>query len=103
MNVIELVIWIKELIEHNNIKAFYNSAQWEHLRRGVLDEQHHECQLCKDNGQFAEADTVHHKEPVRKRPDLALTKSNLLAVCDQCHYEIHHTRLHREQLNEEKW
>lgn len=99
----ELAVWIRSLIRQDNLKAFYNSAAWGHLRQEVLDGQHHECQLCKAKGLFASADTVHHKEPVRKRPDLALTKNNLLAVCNQCHYEIHHTAKHREQLNEERW
>lgn len=103
MNLGELVAWIKALLQQGNIKAFYNSAAWERLRQEVLEEQHHECQLCKAKGLFSPADTVHHKEAVRKRPDLALTKRNLQALCNQCHYEIHHTKKHREQLNEERW
>lgn len=103
MDPTELVIWIKALLQHNNIKAFYNSALWEHLRHEVLDEQHHECQLCKVKGLYTEAETVHHIEPVRKRPDLALTKRNLMAVCDECHYAIHHTKEFKKQLNTEKW
>lgn len=99
----ELAVWIRVLISQGNIKAFYNSAAWEHVRAEVMDEQHHECQLCKAKGLFVPADTVHHKDPVRKRPDLALTKRNLQALCKQCHYEIHHTRAYREQLNEERW
>lgn len=103
MSSIELAIWIKDLIKHNNIKAFYNSAQWEHLRQEVLDEQHHECQHCKDKGLYTEAETVHHIETVRKHPELALTKSNLMAVCGECHYLIHHTKEFKKQLNVERW
>lgn len=103
MLVANLVAWVKTLITHGNLKVFYNSAAWEHLRQEVLDEQHHECQICREKGLYSEAEAVHHIKPVRTRPDLALTKSNLLAVCNQCHYEIHHTRAHHQQLNEERW
>ena len=81
--------------------AFYISKAWLHLRKEVLDEQHNECQLCKAKGLFVSAVTVHHIKTVRQRPDLALTKSNLLCVCDDCHYKIHHTR--KAKWDDEQW
>jgi len=99
----ELGQWIKALISHHNIKAFYNSALWEHLRHEVLDEQHHECQLCKAKGLAEPASTVHHIRYVRQYPQLALTKSNLIVVCEECHYQIHHGHKPKPQLNEERW
>ncbi|MCT8978296.1 HNH endonuclease [Clostridium sp. CX1] len=103
MNRTELAQWINSLIQHNNIKAFYNSAAWEHLRREVLEEQHHECQICKANGVYSEAVTVHHIKYLRRHPELALTKDNLMAVCDECHYQIHHKPKPKPQLNIERW
>lgn len=99
----ELVQWINYLIQHNNIKAFYNSTLWEHIREEVLNEQHHECQLCKAKGLYSEAVTVHHIKYLRKHPELALTKSNLMAVCKDCHYNIHHRAETKPQLNIERW
>ncbi|QXE19993.1 HNH endonuclease [Clostridium sp. 001] len=105
MNSIELVQWINTLIRNNNIKAFYNSALWEHIRVEVLEEQHHECQLCKVKGLYVPANTVHHIKFLRKYPQLALTKSNLLVVCKDCHYNIHHKIVPslKPQLNIERW
>lgn len=91
------------LITTEGKKAFYNSGLWKALRRLVLKEQHHECQLCKAKGIYTEAVTVHHIEPILKRPDLALTKSNCMAICDECHYQEHHGTKPKPQLNEERW
>jgi 5-methylcytosine-specific restriction enzyme A len=103
MEEIELVQWITMLYRHNKIVVFYKSAPWRHLRAEVLNEQHNECQMCKNNGLFEPATMVHHIKYVRQHPQLALTKSNLMALCDECHYQIHHTVKYKEQLNEEKW
>lgn len=96
---------IKELIKSNNIKAFYNSAAWLHIRDEVLEEQHHECQICKAKGIYTEAVTVHHIKHLRQHPELALNKSNLMAVCKDCHNELHHRCVNKPklQLNIERW
>lgn len=91
------------LITTKGKKAFYNSGLWKKLRREVLKEQKHECQVCKAKGLYTEAVTVHHIEPILKRPDLALTKSNCMAICGGCHYEEHHGKKVKVQLNEERW
>lgn len=103
MNTKELVQWIRKLIQHNNIKAFYNSVVWQHTRQEVLEEQHHECQRCKIKGLYSEAVTVHHIKYIRKHPELAITKSNLEAICEECHFEEHHKIKVKPQLNEERW
>ena len=97
----QLMIWIPQLIARDDLHAFYISKAWLHLRAQVLQEQHHECQICKAKGLFVPATTVHHKRTVREAPWLALTKSNLLAVCDDCHYEIHHG--HKAKWDDERW
>lgn len=99
----ELAQWIKTLIKHNNIHAFYCSTSWEHLRREVLKEHHNECQLCKAKGLYSKAVVVHHIKYVRQYPQLALTKDNLIALCHDCHFNIHHNQTKRVQLNSEKW
>lgn len=107
MDEIELARWINKLIHYKNIKAFYNSALWEHLRLEVLDEQNHECQMCRQRGRYSSAVTVHHIKHVKKYPHLALTKSNLMAVCKECHNELHPEKnrnyIPKVLLNEEKW
>lgn len=97
----ELMIWIPELIARGDLHAFYISKAWLHLRAEVLREQHNECQICKEKGLYVPATTVHHKRPVREAPRLALTKSNCIALCDECHYEIHHG--HKSKWDDEQW
>jgi 5-methylcytosine-specific restriction endonuclease McrA len=97
----QLMIWIPQLIARNDIHAFYISKAWLHLRAEVLKEQHYECQFCKAKGLYVPADTVHHKRAVRDAPWLALTKSNLIAVCDDCHYNIHHRK--KAKWDDERW
>lgn len=110
----ELTVWIRKLIASNDLHAFYICKAWLHLRAEVLKEQHYECQLCKskglvktrtegkkeNEGKDAEL-VVHHIKSVRRFPWLALTKSNLMVVCDDCHYEIHHG--HKPKWNDERW
>lgn len=97
----ELMVWIPQLIARNDLHAFYISHAWLHLRAEVLKEQHYECQLCKEKGLYVPATNVHHKRTVREAPWLALTKSNLLCLCDECHYAIHHGQKNR--WDDERW
>jgi len=97
----ELAAWIPQLIARHDLHAFYITKAWLHLRAEVLREQHYECQRCKAKGLFVPAVTVHHIRTVRDAPWLALTKSNLMALCEKCHYEIHHG--HKAKLEDERW
>lgn len=97
----ELSIWIPKLITENDIHAFYVCHAWLHLRNEALKEQHHECQICKTKGLYVPATVVHHIKTIRQAPWLALTKSNLLCLCDSCHYEIHHKS--KPKWDDERW
>lgn len=107
MDVIELVNWITKLIRDNNIHAFYVSGLWKKLRREVLYEANNECQICKSKGEVGIATTAHHIKHLKKHPELALTKSNLMAVCNECHNILHpekHFKYKKKiPLNEERW
>ena len=106
MDTIELVNWINKLIQYHNIKAFYNSALWEHKRAEVLERDNNECQKCKSRGLYSEANCAHHKEHLRKHPELALELDNLISLCNSCHDEEHPEKLKHDpkpQLNEERW
>lgn len=96
-----LVKWIQILISKNRIIEFYKSTIWKRMRERALEEQNYECQRCKVKGMYTRADTVHHKKEVRKYPVLALTLSNLEAICKECHYEEHHKE--KSKPTDEKW
>lgn len=106
MESVELVQWIRKLISYHNIKAFYNNSLWEKVRAEALERDNNECQKCKGKGLYSKAQCVHHKEHVRKRPDLALTLDNVISLCNSCHDEEHPEKFNNKpkpQLNEERW
>ena len=91
---------IRQLIATGRIHDFYVSPQWRRLRREVLADDKHECQICKAKGKYTPANHVHHVNYVRKHPELALSKiyvdgkgkmqRNLISVCYQCHETVCH-------------
>lgn len=129
MTEIQLVRWINQLIEDDQLWKFYKSREWSGrsgyagLKEEVLREQHYECQPCKERGIITRADTVHHVMHVREHPELALSRwyvdassgvrqCNLLAVCRACHNELHPEKLAKraagaaqkeKYVNKERW
>ena len=97
----ELTTWIRTLVARDDLHAFYICHAWLHMRAEALREQHYECQRCRANGLYVPATVVHHIKTVRRFPWLALAKDNLLCLCDDCHYEIHHS--HKPKWNDERW
>jgi 5-methylcytosine-specific restriction endonuclease McrA len=65
--------------------AFYKSKEWNALRHDALLRSNGCCDLCgrskRDHGVVLHVD---HIEPRSKRPDLALTPSNLQVLCEDC-------------------
>lgn len=71
------------------MKEFYQSEKWKRKRKRILRRDKYECQMCKRYGIIREAVTVHHIQELEDRPDLALTNSNLISVCQACHNKLH--------------
>jgi len=105
--------WIQELIDNGQIHQFYISQAWINVRGEVLDEYKHECHRHKARGLYRKAITAHHRQYVRKHPELALSKTyeyqgkeymNLEPLCDECH-KIEHRRNKKKKkpLTEERW
>lgn len=96
-----LAEYIRDLIADDNIVKFYKSREWRELREEVLREHHYECQHCLERGKYTPATMVHHVMEVRKRPDLALSKTyvdgkgderkQLVPLCIACH-ELEHDK-----------
>ena len=109
MTEFEVGQWVKGLIRAGQVHLFYVSKLWRELQRSVLAQatpaggKYPECQLCKRAGRYSRADTVHHIKYLRHCPSLALTRSNLIAICSACHKEIHRHDHERAQLNGERW
>lgn len=91
--------WILELAAAGKLYTFYKTPEWLSLRAEVMADNHNECKRCAGRGEYSKADTVHHENEVRKRPDLALSRyyydaagvrhDNLTPLCNQCHNEVH--------------
>ncbi len=112
----ELKKLIPELSASHKMYVFYKSPEWRALKNEVLKEQHNECQICKAQGRYTQADTVHHVQYVKKYPELALSKTytykgkeyrNLIAICKACHNKVHiekgFNKKHSHFINEERW
>ena len=111
--------YILELLAKDNIDKFYATRQWRQLRTEVLEEQHNECYICKQDGKIVKADCVHHHIHVKDNPRLALSKTytdeegneqvQLMCLCNSCHNKVHDEKLkYRNKskkmfTNEERW
>ena len=111
-----LAQWIEELIAEDKLYKFYKTKEWLRLRQNIFDKYHNECQECLKLGKYTRAETVHHINEVKDRPDLALSeyfidedgkqRPNLIPLCKRCHNAAHcrfSPAEKRPQLNEERW
>ena len=94
-------------IKQGNVLKFYKSSYWLNKRKEILERDNNECQKCKSKGLFSIAECVHHIKHLRDYPELALTDSNLISLCNVCHNEEHPEKLNNNTnkrfVNEERW
>ena len=74
-------------------KKFYKGKPWQDVRSFVWDRAHGLCERCMERGIIKTADVVHHKIPLSEEnmndPDIALNPDRLIALCHDCHTEVH--------------
>jgi len=74
-------------------KPFYKSKAWEAVRSVVWDRARGLCERCAERGELKAADVVHHVVPLNEvninDPDIALNPGRLMALCHDCHTEVH--------------
>lgn len=72
---------------------FYHSKAWQEVRAFVWDRAHGLCERCMERGEVKPANVVHHKVPLSPDnmgdPDISLNPERLMALCDDCHTEVH--------------
>jgi 5-methylcytosine-specific restriction protein A len=68
-------------------KNVSESPEWRKLRKSYK-EQHPLCEVCLNKGKKSPSLDVHHIIPMSKGGDL-LSIDNLIALCHQCHSEVH--------------
>lgn len=62
-------------------RKLYKSPAWRKIREIKLNNE----PICESENCESPAVDVHHIKDVKDRPDLALSMSNLEALCKQCH------------------
>ena len=81
--------WRKTPFAHK----FYHSKAWANVREFVLSRSKGLCERCMEKGELKPADVVHHTTPLTPEnmgdPDVSLNPDRLLALCDECHTEVH--------------
>ncbi|MEG0166191.1 HNH endonuclease signature motif containing protein [Anaerorhabdus sp.] len=101
----EINRWIAEGREDKVYKQRY----WTNLiRPTVMKRCNNECSICKSKGKHTKANYVHHIKELKQYPENAYDLNNLIAVCWDCHEEIHERfkyKLKKEnvELNDERW
>ena len=77
-------------------KTFYKSKAWQSCRASYLKQARGLCEVCLRRGQYVPADTVHHIKHITPQnitdPTITLSFSNLMAVCRNCHAELHKSK-----------
>lgn len=71
----------------------YNTRRWRNLRAGYLI-QHPICEICLKNDRITPSIDVHHRDSFTNYDGLmrlqkAYDAENLVALCKQCHAELH--------------
>ena len=74
-------------------KPFYKSRAWQNVRELVMTRANGLCERCMEHGEIVPADVVHHTIPLDEQnindPDVALNPDRLMALCHDCHTEVH--------------
>jgi 5-methylcytosine-specific restriction endonuclease McrA len=83
--------------EHNK---FYDSTGWRRLRLEVLQEKPL-CEACKARGIVKEANIGDHIQPVELFPELALSKPNIMPLCESDHAKK--SSIERGVRTKEQW
>ena len=89
-------------------EEWYHTPQWRHKRAEILRRDHYECQRCRRvHHRYGKATTVHHIQHLDAHPELAVTDSNLISLCANCHNEVHPEKSEKirteKKWQDEKW
>lgn len=70
-------------------QKFYCSEVWRITRDTIRLRDKGTCQVCKSNGKRGLIDHVHHIIELKENWFLRTAQSNLIGLCDRCHYYVH--------------
>ena len=85
------------------IERFYTSKAWRRCRKSFLESKGGLCEVCLRKGLIEPATEVHHKIHLTADnlgdANVSLNHDNLMAICDSCHKEQHHSKRWRTDKN----
>lgn len=103
--------WLLWIIRNDDALRFYGSPPWRRLRLEIMVRDHYTCQRCEYNHKLTiltdkatnqnERCYIHHIAELKKFPELAMHKDNLVTLCHKCHEDVH-DRTQRWQKPEQK-
>lgn len=74
-------------------KTFYSSKAWQRCRDAYKASVGGLCERCKAKGRLQPAEIVHHVTHINPNnindPNVTLNPANLMALCRDCHAEVH--------------
>lgn len=79
---------------------YYHSMSWRNLRVAYIRD-HPLCERCLERGIAKPAEEIHHIRPFMNattdidRWNLLLNQNNLIALCQDCHHEIHNNHIQK--------
>ncbi|KYH35843.1 HNH endonuclease [Clostridium tepidiprofundi DSM 19306] len=68
---------------------FYNSKEWNRVKKMVKTRDHGLCRLCLMNDKINFVDVVHHIVERKENKELALDPDNCICLCNSCHNYVH--------------
>ena len=74
--------------------SVYNTQTWRNIRKAYLME-HPLCERCLEHNKTTASSEVHHKYEISngsntlEMKDIGFDYNNLMALCEECHQEIH--------------
>ncbi|MEG1550659.1 MAG: HNH endonuclease [Oscillospiraceae bacterium] len=101
--------WLLEISKSG--KSFYRTYTWVKFRKKVMTLKKYRCEDCWNGGilknevrKYKRATTLHHDKKLKEFPNLALTESNMIALCSDCHKK-RHPEVYQKQTNfyKERW
>lgn len=79
-------------------KNVYNTRLWRSIRESYII-NHPLCEKCLEHGKISPTEEVHHVIPIStaddvlKMKELGFDYNNLMALCKDCHHQIHNKQL----------
>jgi len=84
--------------------SFYKSKAWKNCRDSYMESVSNLCEDCLAKGLYTKAEIAHHVIPLTPEniedPAIALSWSNLRAVCRECHAAAHGARDRRYTVDQ---